>query len=432
MAILVAALMAVLLVFTAFAVDLGAKRTTKARLEATADAGALAGAGALTRAGGTDVLGDGLPRSVHAAVDYVFRNLGAPVPSTHTRCGTAMSSYCFAGSGPDKASVEIAWPYSTAKVKPDGSPYAPSELVHTHVCLETRTTFARVFGTNTLTTCADATARGAGGGVNTVAQDMDQEPMNPCAEDVFDPSKYFPGDNKVKAGDTVGATYLDETDLDLGSVSFTVDGSEVAATDPDLKVVAKSPPPGVAFKYEIKYKLPSSFAAGIHTVLLTAHDSDQTVPQGCGSMAWTFAVNARASVGSPCKEDLFRGSASPADGSVVTPGMTVSATYSDETPMNINPGFQLIFNIDPDPATGPTMGQNVSYVVDFNVQTGQSGEDKFKERVSYLLPSSLTNGQHTIVLQAWDSDQNKAGGDCGIARWTINFTGGSSLIELIE
>jgi len=44
-------------------------------------------------------------------------------------------------------------------------------------------------------------------------------------------------------------------------------------------------------------------------------------------------------------------------------------------------------------------------------------------KLSFNVPSSLSTGSHTFTLKAYDSDQNKQGGDCGVASWKLNVNG---------
>ena len=62
----------------------------------------------------------------------------------------------------------------------------------------------------------------------------------------------------------------------------------------------------------------------------------------------------------------------------------------------------------------------------------RSHEYKWKQTYAYTIPSSFFNGEYTFRIQVYDSDQNKTGGDCGFAEWTVNFQGGVGGVELIE
>jgi hypothetical protein len=262
---------------------------------------------------------------------------------------------------------------------------------------------------------------------------------------------------------------------------FTIDGVDYTtatnAAGQNVTIVSKAAPAGM-FKYEIKFNQLGSKAAlgnGLHTVALYAAAQNGK----CYQSIWTFTINnaPKAQQTGSCQEDLFRGGTNlvPANGAQVSYGTVVKATYFDETSMFRYSGsdlgtrsHNLLFNIDPDnntpagpsaespaniqaldkgpgPVGGPA-GANWTFTQfdSMNPAPGElwrfdttgtgGGEYKFATYLKYTLPD-LGVGTHVFYLRAYDSDQNKAGGDCGIAQWTVNFAvpaGRVGSVELID
>jgi LPXTG-motif cell wall-anchored protein len=117
-----------------------------------------------------------------------------------------------------------------------------------------------------------------------------------------------------------------------------------------------------------------------------------------------------------CTEDSFLNSASPASGSTVNIGQKISVLYSDESPLNDG----TVIGRNGVTATKPSLtvdGNNVSSTL--LTQTPQAtGPDKYNVLLSFVVPT-LSAGTHVFALKAYDSDQNKQGGDCGVASWTL-------------
>jgi hypothetical protein len=109
----------------------------------------------------------------------------------------------------------------------------------------------------------------------------------------------------------------------------------------------------------------------------------------------------------------------PAPNSVVIAGQTLTAEYSDETDLNINgnaakgiPALPPTFTID---------GQAVQFTVTKD-NSPAKGSQTFNYKISIVVPSNLSDGNHTAKVTAWDQDQNKGKGcegDFGQAQWTI-------------
>jgi LPXTG-motif cell wall-anchored protein len=106
---------------------------------------------------------------------------------------------------------------------------------------------------------------------------------------------------------------------------------------------------------------------------------------------------------SGCGEDSFLGSLIPSDGSTVGPGATIGAVYQDETPLNTS---TVSFTVD-GVAVTPVL-TNLS-----------GGKEKYSTRITYTLPTNFAPGVHQARLYAEDTDQNKTGGDCGVATWSF-------------
>ena len=124
-----------------------------------------------------------------------------------------------------------------------------------------------------------------------------------------------------------------------------------------------------------------------------------------------------------CGEDSFlAGGVSPSNSGPVTvplgSSQTFSVVYHDETAINLNAGFTPIYNVTDAaghlvqsgaPATGPASAP-------------AGTKDKFNTLVSVNWGPSAP-GTYTVMIKAWDGDQNKAGGDCGVASWSVNTPG---------
>ena len=121
-----------------------------------------------------------------------------------------------------------------------------------------------------------------------------------------------------------------------------------------------------------------------------------------------------------CSEDsFFDGAASPAAGSTVNvplgSSQAFSVVYHDESAINMNPGFAPQYTVADSaghvvqsgaPATSPSSAPGGTH-------------DKFNTLLSVNYTASNA-GTFTISIKAWDGDQNKKGGDCGVASWNVN------------
>lgn len=428
-AIVVALSAAVLLAAAALAVDLGDARQQKDRAEGAADAAALAGAIGL--AGGPS-------QAAADAIDYAYRNVSSAGGGTPAACSDGVGTMC-ASSTDRNMSVEVVTPYTAKALDPaSGTAYDDAQLVHVKICWDVAAKFARILQHNEMRVCGSATARAIPTPPKTTAATEAFDPWAPCSEDNFEPGGYEPTDGKVKEKTTVVATYGDESDLDPSSVQVLFDDAAVPANDVTVKKLAAKG--ANTFRYEISYKVPDRLADGKHSVGIIARDLDQDGgPLGdCGKRVWSFVKGklslAAIQAAMGCQENTFLNSMFPDPATPVKPGDLVGAVFMDETPLNLNPPFDPIFVID-DPSH--SSANNVAYTLE-TLPNGH-GEHKYQTRISYRLPSTLVNGAHTVYLKAFDSDQNKAGGDCGEATWTINYTGGKSTanagvgrVELIE
>jgi len=254
---------------------------------------------------------------------------------------------------------------------------------------------------------------------------------------------------------SVGALY--QADSPLNTIAafqpvFTLDGVQVPYT------TAPGPKGSKRYSTILQYELPLTTADGSHAIHLKTWDSSQKANGGnWAELSWAVTMfnpaSAPSSASSPsspvpsstgtvqsqgvkgpvtqpsnpagpadptvmqsaktkpgtgtgCSEDSFLGSAFPASGSTVKPGDLVGANYQDESPLNNAPGFQVIFTLD-------------GAQVPFSTLPGPKGKEKYSTLIQYQLPASIAGGVHTVVLKAWDSDQNKTGGDCGTATWTF-------------
>jgi len=344
-------------------------------------------------------------------------------------------------------------------------------LVNVKICRDVPTTFGRVIGFSRVTACGSATARKAGvgnpnppgGGTN--PSDFDA----PCAVDSFIPGKYIPGGDPggvVKEGNTVGAWFgvtpaSDPSTLDqtVRPPTFLFNGAAQTGITitPKANTTVKINGVNVVYHnvYEIKWKIPSGLANNAkYTVQMAAFSTDTNA---CGKAQWSF-IKGQLNAGgtSPCEpgtsgqvEDAFLGSIFPAAGTLVHPGDQVGAVFQDESPIyngtDADDPHKIIFQIDGrdiqqgTPGTTSVQGPNTveapgstSSVYTLHSPTALiTTNEKYSTDIQYKLPTTgLASGGHTVTLKAWDTDSNKAGGDCGVATWSINFAG--SDVELVQ
>ena len=148
--------------------------------------------------------------------------------------------------------------------------------------------------------------------------------------------------------------------------------------------------------------LTATAVVGLQALHSTAHAADPINPvTGCG------------------EDSFFDGGASPAVGSTVTVALgssqTFSVVYHDESAINTNAGFTPQYTVADSsghvvqsgaPATSPASAPSGTH-------------DKFNTLVSVNWGPSAP-GNYTVSIKAWDGDQNKKGGDCGVASWKVN------------
>ncbi|MEY2570780.1 MAG: hypothetical protein QOE63_1130, partial [Acidimicrobiaceae bacterium] len=61
-------------------------------------------------------------------------------------------------------------------------------------------------------------------------------------------------------------------------------------------------------------------------------------------------------------------------------------------------------------------------------------KDTYNTTISWTVPLTFTNGDYSIFLKAYDTDNNKPGNDCGVTTWAITVSGGTGngAINLVE
>jgi hypothetical protein len=137
-----------------------------------------------------------------------------------------------------------------------------------------------------------------------------------------------------------------------------------------------------------------------------------------------FQSNAHAaskiSSATGCGEDsFFDGAASPALGSTSTlnvgQSQTFSVVYHDESAINMNPGFTPQYSVEN--ASGQVVQSGAAATAPASAPAGT--KDKFNTLVSVNWGPSAP-GTYVVKIKAWDGDQNKAGGDCGVGAWNVN------------
>ena len=121
-----------------------------------------------------------------------------------------------------------------------------------------------------------------------------------------------------------------------------------------------------------------------------------------------------------CGEDSFLGGAvTPSNSGTVTvplgSSQTFSVVYHDETAVNTNPGFEPQYTVTD--SAGHVVQSGSPAMSPASAPAGT--KDKFNTLLSVAYGPSKP-GTYTLNIKAWDSDQNKKGGDCGAALWTVN------------
>ena len=128
---------------------------------------------------------------------------------------------------------------------------------------------------------------------------------------------------------------------------------------------------------------------------------------------------------------------SPAQGGTVHAGDAIGAAFHDETPMATVAPYALLFTlagpggtsdlVANHTATTTNLPEGTDFPGTYDSTQAHNGVAPFKEYlhvvgISATLPSSLTPGNYTAHLKAFDTDQNKPGGDCGEATWSFTVT----------
>jgi Flp pilus assembly protein TadG len=273
----------------------------------------------------------------------------------------------------------------------------------------------------------------------------------------------------------MGATYSSSTDVDLtnhpptfvltntttGSVVKTVTWDNANAGNNNanklymkrMTTINGQDVSGI-FAYDVVWQVPGGNANNAaYTVSMTVYDSTSAnfPPNGkCGKAQWTFVKGTPPSNGTTtCGENSFIGTISPAPGGVVHPNDTLTVSYQDESviynPTDPNDPNRIVFQVDGTDipqaplGTAVTQGPNsqaASYGSTTNYTlkspTSSSTNEKYSTDIQYKVPSTLTSGAHAFHLKAYDSDNNKPGGDCGVADWSLNVSGGASNVELVQ
>lgn len=249
------------------------------------------------------------------------------------------------------------------------------------------------------------------------------------------------------------------------------------------KGTVKTYTPGAPWLTIISYQLPDDAHLGgagstfIFTAKVHATDSDNggvDPPTKCGNASWTFNHNGSitSSGGSTCGENSFYGfPALPPDGKVnVKSNPIIQAFYTDESHLQYKDytdpywqsqagnygvdftytktGDPTVHRITPSTKTGSSawgLGLTIPVADDYNPATPSvSGgywfqdpsvspyiADKFYTTIKWDA-SALTDGTYTINLKMFDTDNNKAGNDCGVMTWTIAVSGNPGDVRLIE
>jgi hypothetical protein len=120
-----------------------------------------------------------------------------------------------------------------------------------------------------------------------------------------------------------------------------------------------------------------------------------------------------------CSEDSFFASGASPDPAVTVTlplgsSQTFSVVYHDETAINTNAGFTPQYSVTN--AGGQVVQSGAPATSPASAPAGT--KDKFNTLVSVNWGPSAP-GNYVLKIKAWDGDQNKAGGDCGVAAWNV-------------
>src|SRR6266404_2251369 len=152
----------------------------------------------------------------------------------------------------------------------------------------------------------------------------------------------------------------------------------------------------------VAVSLAATAVVGLQALHSTAHAANPINPvTGCG------------------EDSFFAGAASPDPASVVTvplgSSQVFSVVYHDESAINTNPGFTPQYSVSDSSGHLVQSGQAATSPASAPAGT----KDKFNTLVSVNWGPSAS-GTYTVRIKAWDGDQNKQGGDCGVASWNVN------------
>ena len=202
--------------------------------------------------------------------------------------------------------------------------------------------------------------------------------------------------------------------LDAEGTFSVVDGNKTLATGAWKATKAKS---GNGFDFTAG---PLQVPDGLHTVKVFdasgLSDKEASKTFNAHKKADPDRNEALAAANAGCGENNFAsGELTPAAGQTAAAGSPISAVYRDETGLDMTPG-RITFTL-----TGGAITQALTPVLT-PMPAGQTKVVK----IAATIPAALPNGTYTAFLKAYDTDQNKAGGDCGIARWTVVVGPGST------
>ena len=468
-----------------------AKAQTQSTTDAAALAGAAALGG--RRNGSTDQHSTNVAQAIFDAASWAYKNLGMTMPSSGTSCGDSKTCYSAGDANNTVVEITTPYTPTRLPSDWSTNP-TPASFLHVKTCYDNKTYISTVIGISSIRVCSEATARVTGSFTpNSDSQDNDNDPFARCATgntvQMFDPNRFYPGGKKasdipgaIPGQNNYGVAYKYPTDFDPNSIVFTIAssdnvpfafGGQPASTLHEwtypsnyITIGGHNQDAAGNWKADIKWTNFQTFdASGKGGGAKNFNDPTKGLPTGqyvfaiyvntigntaCNQTLFNVTIgNAKAVNQGLCQEDLFRGGTSPANNSVVKPGDALIANYFDETPpFTPDPSspqnvldralkFTLTgsdgtphsviglpgFSQTPQDADGIGRGTFVP---------GASHEYQWQQQYKYVLPDdgSLASGQYTVEVRIYDSDQNKTGGDCGYAKWTINFAGPGGNVEL--
>lgn len=255
--------------------------------------------------------------------------------------------------------------------------------------------------------------------------DSDDGSMGDISGDSDDAVSPAPG-QAVYPGQTLSDTYTDETQLDPDRVLLSLDGT------PE-QVTFSPPPPADPATGTADYGTVSASVSTLGKPPPPPPGGSPAPPPASGTAALT--VTLEDYLGDPIAGKTVTLSHT-GDHSTFTPTMattgadgtatfTISDSSSETATYSVRDTTDNVALTSTAAIAFPKGSITVSGGGARTQWTSSKSSGSYQVTSGYTLPSSLSNGWHSAFGYAFDTDQNKAGGDCALAQWAFTSTGGS-------